>query len=491
MTVSVARSSGHETSLLIAFALESFGKPLPPAVMDASRRITLDTIACSVGAFGTEQARAILAVKRVQGGRPEATLAVYGDRLPAATVAYIHAQLSNVLDADETYQGSLHLAAPIVTPAIAAAESAGATGAELLSAIAIGFEVAARVGASLEAYEASGDTVLLAPVRGFDWAGLGTAVAVGLLRGLDATQLANAVGIAFATLPVNYDIRRCTMPLFTPGQPAIWHKYAMYGAIAEAGYNAVLLAEQGFKGDPDILDGDSGYWRSLGATTVDVSALTTNLGTGPWAIAETSIKPYPFCRHGHRALDLFRQIVLDNGLRPDDVDEVVVVIPPYETLQRIVENDWPDEQLKIMMSLQFALWMLVSGVPSGPLWWAAEHLEDPAGQEWGKRVRCVVEPAWREILTAQISEGGLFSRYPVRVEVSGQAGTWSAQADYPRGVNDPAEFRFSDSDLDAKAAEFMAPILGKAQAARVVEALEHLEQAPNVNELVRSYLRPV
>jgi 2-methylcitrate dehydratase PrpD len=480
----------QETIRLVDFAIEAFASELPAEVLDASRRITLDTLACSVGAFGTPQAAAILAVKRLQGGRPEATLAVTGDRLPAASVAYIHAQLSNVLDADETYQGSLHLAAPIVMPAIAAAEVAGATGAELLSAIAIGFEVAARVGASLEAYQASGDTVLLAPVRGFDWAGLGTAVAVSLLRKLGPTELANAIGIAFATLPVNYDIRRCTMPLFTPGQPAIWHKYAMYGAIAEAGYNAALLAEQGFKGDPNILDADSGYWRSLGATTFDPSALTNDLGTGPWAIAETSIKPYPFCRHGHRALDLFREIVMTNGLGREDVDEVVVVIPPYETLQRIVENDWPDEQLKIMMSLQYALWMLVSGVAPGPLWWAEEHLVDPAGQEWGKRVQCVVEPEWREILTSQISEGGLFSRYPVRVEVSGAKGRWTAQADYPRGVNDPIEFRFSDTELEAKAIEFIGPIIGEAQAHRVVAAMAGLAQSPDVAELTAAFCRP-
>jgi 2-methylcitrate dehydratase PrpD len=482
--------AGHqETAQLVDFAIEAFAKPLPEGVADASRRITLDTLACTIGAFATPQADVVLDVKRMQGGRPEATLAVFGDRLPAASISYIHAQLSNVLDADETYQGSLHLAAPIVTPAIAAAEAMGASGSELLAAVAVGFEIAARVGSSLEAYGADGDTVVLAPVRGFDWAGLGTAVAVSLLRRLSAAELSNAIGIAFATLPVNYDIRRCTMPLFTPGQPAIWHKYAMYGAIAEAGYNAALLAERGFKGDPSILDSDSGYWRSLGATTFEPAVLTAGLGTARWAIEETSIKPYPFCRHGHRALDLFDQIVRDHHLGPDDVDEVVVVIPPYETLQRIVENAWPDEPLKIMMSLQFALWMLVSGVAPGPTWWLPDHLIDPRGQAWGGRVKCVVEPAWREILTSQISDGGLFTRYPVRVEVSGRTGSWSSQAEYPRGVNEPAAFRLTDADINAKAMEFVAPLLGERQALSLIDAFDHLEQAPDIADLIRSMTR--
>ena len=317
-------------------------------------------------------------------------------------------------------------------PAIAAAEVVGSSGAQLIRAVAIGYEIAARVGASLEAYQASGDTVLLAPVRGFSWSSFGAAIAVGLLRNLDSQQLANAIGIAFAMTPVNYDIRRCTMPLFTPGQPAIWHKYAMYGAIAEAGYNAALLAEQGFQGDPKILDADSGYWRSFGATSYDGSTLTRGLGNDDWAIVETALKPYPFCRHGHRALDLFREIVVTRGLGPDEIDEVLVVIPPYETLQRIVENAWPDEPLKIMMSLQYAMWMLASGVEPGPLWWRDSNLSDPAGRRFGTRVHCQVEPAWREILTAQINEDGLFSRYPVRVEVKSTPAVLVRRPNMPR-----------------------------------------------------------
>lgn len=488
----MAASSVHpsETTALVEFALDSFHSADIVAQFDAARRITLDTLACTVGAFGTPQARAVLAVKQQQGGRGEATLAVLGGRLPAASVSYIHAQLGNVLDADETYQGSLHLASAIVMPSIAAAEAVGANGAELLSAISIGFEVAARVGASLEAYDASGQTVLLAPVRGYDWAGLGTAVAVSLLRKHDADQLAHAIGIAFATTPVNYDIRRVTMPLFTPGQPAIWHKYAMYGAIAEAGYNAALLAEQGFKSDPYVLDADSGYWRSFGATSVDVDALTRDLGAGSWAIADTSIKPYPFCRHGHRALDLFQQIVLANDLGPADIDDIVVVIPPYETLQRIVENAWPDEQLKIMMSLQYALWMQVSRVPAGPLWWSEEHLVSGAGQQFGKRLRCVVEPDWRHILTDQISQGGLFTRYPVRVEVSGRTGKWSAQAEYARGVNDPIEFRLSDTELEEKATNFMEPQIGLDQAVQVIDELARIHESSDVGALTQAFLKP-
>jgi 2-methylcitrate dehydratase PrpD len=487
MTVKTALPA--TTAQLVDFARGSFARACDAEAIDAAVRILLDTVACTVGAFGTPQAQSILAVKRLQGGHPEATLAVTGERMSGATVSFIHAQLGNVLDADETYEGSLHLAAPIVMPAIAAAEVAGATGIQLLAAIAIGYEVAARVGASLEAYDSSGDTVLLAPVRGYDWAALGTATAVALLRGLDADQTANAIGIAFATTPVNYDIRRCTMPLFTPGQPAIWHKYAMYGAIAEAGYNAALFAEAGFRGDPNVLDEESGYWRSFGATAVNPAALTHDLGGGRWAIAHTSIKPYPFCRHGHRALDLFLEIVTANDLGPDDIDEVTVVIPPYETLQRIVENDWPDEQLKIMMSLRYAVWMLATRVAPGPRWWAEEHLHDPRGEDFGARVRCVIEPEWRGILAEQIKESGLFTRYPVRVEVSGPRGRWSAQAEYARGVTEPAEFRLSEAELQSKAIEFTEPVIGETQSRQLVRVVQQLVEAPDVAALTKSFCR--
>jgi 2-methylcitrate dehydratase PrpD len=106
------------------------------------------------------------------------------------------------------------------------------------------------------------------------------------------------------------------------GEQPYWHKYSMYGAIAEAGVNAVELASLGFPSYPRILDRGQEIRR-------------------PLVHRRTFLKPYRFCRHGHGVIDRFRHIVLEHDLSPDDVDEVQISIAPYALLERIVEAPGP------------------------------------------------------------------------------------------------------------------------------------------------------
>jgi 2-methylcitrate dehydratase PrpD len=349
----VAGAAGT-TASLAAFALDTPFTELPAPVVATTRRIIVDTIAWAVGAVETEAAQAVLAVRRTMGGRAEATLPAFAEKLPVPSVAYVGAQLANILDADETLLNRSHFASCIVMPAVAAAEWVGACGEELIAAVAVGFDVASRVGFSLAQYEVVDGDVRWSSVFGFDWAAFGTAAAVGRLMGLTYAQLENAFGTTFVSTPVNYDMRRANGPLFSrPGTQLNWHKYAMYGAIAEAGVHACLLAARGFRADRTILDDESNFWMSFGATGCDRAFLLRDLGSRLF-ISETSIKPWPFCRYGHSALDMFAEIVTGHDLTSDEIEEIEVRIPPFDVLQAIVGNVPPDDPFKVMMNLPFA-----------------------------------------------------------------------------------------------------------------------------------------
>jgi 2-methylcitrate dehydratase PrpD len=197
------------TDQIVSLTLETKPSDFPTPVLDATKRVVLDTLACTVGAFSTDPGAVVAALKRAQGGTAEATLAVCGDRLPVASVAYVHAQLANLLDGDETLMTRWHIAAAIVGPAVAAAEQSRAPGSELLAAVALGYDVAARVAQSLCQVRLSAEgSTHRSTVVGYDWAVFGTTAAVGRLLGLSGEQLARAFGIAFVTTPVNYDLVR-------------------------------------------------------------------------------------------------------------------------------------------------------------------------------------------------------------------------------------------------------------------------------------------
>ncbi|MGH7895813.1 MAG: MmgE/PrpD family protein, partial [Candidatus Binatia bacterium] len=116
----------------------------------------------------------------------------------ATPLAPVHAALANgaaahALEMDDTHQGgSIHLGASVFSAALAAAELHGASGSRVLRAATAGYEVAARLAMALRpaAHYA----------RGFHPTGtcgaFGAAAAAALVAGLDARQVACALGIA-------------------------------------------------------------------------------------------------------------------------------------------------------------------------------------------------------------------------------------------------------------------------------------------------------
>jgi len=124
---------------------------LRPSTAHSAKRLILDTLACAIGAYATVPGRTIADFKRDQGGAPEATLIGSPVKVPASSAAYAHAQMGNVLDADDTYNWT-HSACASVLSTIAVAERVGATGQELLAAATVAFEVGTRIAFSMPIY---------------------------------------------------------------------------------------------------------------------------------------------------------------------------------------------------------------------------------------------------------------------------------------------------------------------------------------------------
>src|SRR4051794_40511244 len=230
---------GHTTERLAGMVVDTRFEELPESVVGAARRLILDEIAVTVAAYDTPMARALYRLRGDRGGRPEATLLVDGRRVPATSAAYVHAQLANLLDADETMHNRMHTVSAAVMASLAVAEMRGSNGRELIASVATGYEVTARIGTSLKQYLPDGKGGLkFAPLYGWSWMTLGAAAAVGRLLELDRLSLARALGQAFVTTPVYFDIKRNSARLLTEDRPGSWHKYQMTGAMASAGIEA-------------------------------------------------------------------------------------------------------------------------------------------------------------------------------------------------------------------------------------------------------------
>jgi 2-methylcitrate dehydratase PrpD len=99
-------------------------------------------------------------------------------------------------------------------------------------------------------------------------------------------------------------------------------KYDHLGLMAQNGIQAALLAQRGFTGDLDVLEGEFGFWRFAGALGCDWDFLQLLAQT--WTTPETWFKRYPVILYTTPGLDLVRRLKAEHDLRLDEIEQVEI-----------------------------------------------------------------------------------------------------------------------------------------------------------------------
>ena len=300
------------TVTLAAFAAQTGSASLPAEVPQRALALMSDLVGSIVRAAGeAESTPAVLAMLRRMGMDGEGPCIVFGmnRHYGAAAAALLNGTLGHSLDFDDTHaDSSLHPSAPVVPAALAAAELADASGADLLAAIVIGFEVACRLGMALD------PTAHYA--RGFHptaTAGtFGAAAAAGRLLKLDAKQMESAFGVAASQASGSLQFL----------ENGAWNKRYQVGEAAMKGLMAASLAAEGFHGAAEALEGRHGFLHGYSDGAQPARA-TAGLGQ-VWETMRIGVKPYPACRYTHAAVDGLLQLRQRLGLRPDEVENVSI-----------------------------------------------------------------------------------------------------------------------------------------------------------------------
>lgn len=290
----------------------------PPDEVRASvRQHVLDTIGVALAAVPLDTSRAALDHAREQGGAAQATAIGIAERLPAPVAAFANGVLAHSLDYDDTHLPSIvHPSAPVVPAALAAAEVAGADGAETVAAIAAGLEACVRLG--MAGYDpATGNSLFFE--RGQHATSIcgavGGAVAAGRLLGLGADGIAHAIGIAVSMGAGVIEGNRAGGTV----------KRLHCGIAAHAGVTAAMLARRGFTGPPTALEGRFGFFRAWLEGRYDPAPLRDGLGEH-WEIPRIFFKPYPANHFTHAGIDAALALRA-RGLDPGDVAEIRLGVP--------------------------------------------------------------------------------------------------------------------------------------------------------------------
>ena len=127
------------------------------------------------------------------------------------------------------------------------------------------------------------------------------------------------------------------------------------GNAARSGIMAALLVKDGYTATQDILEGHVGFPVTFfGGQKVDVAGMAENLGQ-PFAVVSPGInvKKFPACYATHRAIDATIHLAKENNLKPEEVAEVDVQVPPRTV--KILFYDKPTTALEAKFSMHFVL----------------------------------------------------------------------------------------------------------------------------------------
>jgi len=327
------------TTDLSEFASKTRIADISAEAIAATKRHILDCAGVGLAATVEPAGRIILEVTREQGGTPQARVFGTNLRTSAVSAAWANGALSHLLDFDDT--GFSHPTACILPAALAMAEEAGATGADLVAAVCVGLEVFERMSLSGRQNEPE------LRRRGFHPTSLygcsAAAAAAGSIVKLNPGQMAVAIGLAAA------NAGGLTQHFGT------WGKGVHAGNAARAGVSSVLLAKKDYFADPDGIDGDYGFFAAFhGKGNYNFDKVADGLGTH-WSIVDPglTVKRYPCCGGNLRALDAARGLLEEHGIKFDDVTKLEVDVHP--DLLNTVRFHKPTQGFRGKFSIDYVL----------------------------------------------------------------------------------------------------------------------------------------
>ena len=362
---------------------------LPPRTREVVRIVLLDTLGCGIYGYATPWARMLLQWARA-GAPAKGEATVWGEAAPslrASDAALVNGTSVHAFELDDYHQAKLHPGAVVIPAAVAMAEKLGASGEQLVTAIAAGYEVMIRTSLALNPSAAR--------LRGWHLTGvcgpLGAAAACASLLKLNEEQTAWALGLAGTQ----------GSGLWAFNADGTMSKRFHAGRAAQSGVMAAELAALGFTGPTQIYEFHDGGVLKAFSDASDPAPLTRDLGK-VFHLDATSIKPYSCCGSAHSyvdaALELRRRLgAAWNAARP-------VRLGMAKVVQVQCGFDYaPSSSLNAQMSLRYIVAAALTEGHALPPQFSDAKIADPALTALAGRIQCEHDPALDKLYPARFA----------------------------------------------------------------------------------------
>jgi len=431
---------------------------LPPDVARETKHRILDTIAAMVSGATLKPGEMAIRFARAEGGTPEASIPTTNIRTSAVTAALVNGMFAHADETDDFEPiTKAHPGSAVVPAALAMGERVGASGADLINAVALGYDLCCRW------------LMALGPnhVRATHRSAEGVSATIGAAAAAASIARLNESGMRYA---LSYAVQQVSgVWSWERDLEHVEKAFDFSGMGARNGVTAAIMAQVGFTGVADVLEGEHNAFEAHSAEPKP-EEMARDLGKR-FFVTETAIKTYSVGYPVQAALDAFLALRREHALTVDTVDRITATLP--EDGARIVDDrSMPDVNLQYLIAVA-----LIDGALSFDASHSYQRMKDARVLEVKKRVQLVADRALMDPAAPRSA----------RVEVRLRDGRTVTH--FTRHAPGTKENPLDSAAVSAKARTLMLPVLGQARTNRIIERVLGLEREAGLRGTMMSMTR--
>ena len=433
-------------------------RDLPSDTVHEARRRMLDSVGCALGGFAAEPCRIARNLAPALESLGSARILGTGQSTMPDMAAFANTAMIRYLDCNDSFvsPGGGH-PSDMLPAVLAAAEVAGASGCEAITALVLAYEVYGQFAARFATREKGWDQGL--------FIGPASACAAGKILGLREEQLAHAMSMTV--------VSQVPLGQTRVGELSAWKGCATAMAVRN-GVFAALLARSGMEGPPEPFSGRYGLFEQV-TGELPLDGFGDARADVPFKLADTSIKYFPVQIHTQAGAAMALELRGEFDL--DDLERVH--IRTYGVAVRNAAGEpekWdPRTRETADHSLPYVVAAALTDGAVTPASFDEVRIADP-------RLR----PLMRKV---EVSEDPDATRaYPsqqrARMEIALRSGRrLTRAADYPKGHS---RNPLSDTELEQKFLGLTAGVLPRARQAALLESLRRFDELENMDALFKA-----